>query len=433
MEEAAAISTNDRHLYIISRSTEENARTYATPATVLLRDVMSLTYTYRNEAGDVVRSYTFGGAPKSRTVWNGRFSEVSTVEAACGSKPLFDGYDEQGRALADGRYTLTIEGTTGGASPLTQRLTHEVTVDAAPPVISNVQILGEGDERGDDGRHYGHFEVPLSQIAERSGGDPATVYLQVWDWPVNKGTLKVDLKPVPMTSLALSQTDVTLSVGDSVTLNATHEPADASATDVAWSSSNEAVVTVSQDGTVTAVGAGDATATVYDPTQPSLVSASVTIHVSAPTPAHKAGTWKRNGRGWWYRYEDGSYPSGESAVIDGNVYRFDASGYMRTGWVLDGGQWYYHAASGAQASGWLLSGVHWYYLSPQSGVMVTGWVKVGSAWYYLAPANGAMATGWLKDGGHWYYLKSASGAMATGWLRIWGTWYHFADNGQLIA
>ena len=470
MDEAAAISTNDRHLYIISRSTEENARTYATPATVLLRDVMSLTYIYRNEAGDVVRSYTCGGAPKSRTVWNGRYSEVSTAEAACGSKPLFDGYDEQGHALADGRYTLTIEGTTGGASPLTQRLTHEVTVDTAPPLISNVQISGEGDERklsfdatesspiaaygflwsadgepfmrekvygsderGDDGRHGGHFEVPLSQIAERSGADPSTVYLQVWDWPVNKGTVKVDLKAVPMTSLALSQTDATLSVGYSVTLNTTHEPADASVTDVAWSSSNEAVATVSQDGTVTAVGAGDATVTVYDPTQPSLVSASATIHVSAPSPARKAGAWKRNGRGWWYRYEDGSYPSGESAVIDGNVYRFDASGYMRTGWVLDGGQWYYHAASGAQASGWLLSGVRWYYLSPQTGVMATGWVKVGSAWYYLSPANGAMATGWLKDGGHWYYLNRPSGAMATGWLRIWGTWYHFADNGQLIA
>ena len=282
VEDAAAISANDRHLYIVSRSTEENARTYATPATVLLRDVVSLTYTDRNEAGDVVRSYTFGGAPKSRTVSHGRYSEVSTAEATFGSQPLFDGYDEQGRALADGRYALTIEGTTGGASPRTERLTHVVTLDTVPPVISNVAILGEGDdctlsfdatdsspiaaygfswsadgepfmrenfygsdERGDDGRHGGHFEVPLSQIAERSGADPSTVYLQVWDWPVHKGTLKVDLKPVPMTSLALSQTDATLSVGDSVMLNATHEPADASVTDVAWSSSNEAVATVS--------------------------------------------------------------------------------------------------------------------------------------------------------------------------------------------
>ena len=71
------------------------------------------------------------------------------------------------------------------------------------------------------------------------------MYLQVWDWPVNKGTVKVDLKAVPMTLLAISQTDATLSVGDSVMLNATHEPADASVTDVAWSSSNEAVATVS--------------------------------------------------------------------------------------------------------------------------------------------------------------------------------------------
>ena len=433
VEDAAAISTNDRHLYIISRSTEENARTYATPATVLLRDVMSLTYTYRNEAGDVVRSYTFGGAPKSRTVWNGRYSEASTAEATFGSQPLFDGYDEQGRALADGRYTLTIEGTTGGASPLTQRLTHEVTVDTAPPVISNVAISGEGDERGDDGRHYGHFEVPLSQIAERSGADPSTVYLQVWDWPVNKGTVKVDLKAVPMTSLALSQTDATLSVGESVTLSATHEPADASVTDVAWSSSNEAVVTVSQDGTVTAVGAGDATVTVYDPTQPSLVSASATIHVSAPSPARKAGAWKRNGRGWWYRYEDGSYPADAAVVIDGVTYRFDAAGYMRTGWVKDQGAWYYHSSSGTQTTGWVFSGARWYYLSPDSGVMVTGWVQVGSTWYYLNPSDGAMVTGWLKEGGHWYYLQPASGAMVTGWLKIWGTWYHFADTGLLSS
>ena len=53
-----------------------------------------------------------------------------------------------------------------------------------------------------------------------------------------------------------SQTDATLSVGESVGLSATHEPADASVTDVVWCSSNEAVATVSQDGTVTAVGAG---------------------------------------------------------------------------------------------------------------------------------------------------------------------------------
>ena len=469
-EEDIAISTNDRDLYIISRSTDEYARTYATPGTVLLRDVVSLTYTYTNEAGEVVRSYKYGGAPKSRSYSNGRYWEVTRAEDAFDSAPWFDGYDEKGNELPDGKYTLTIEGTTGGASPVTEKLTHVITLDTAPPVISNVAISGEGDGRtlsfdatdaspfpgfgfswtqdgepfmrqkyygwgeiGDDGLHHVHFEVPLSQIAERAGGDPSSVYLQVWDWPVNRASVKVDLKAIPMTKLSVSPESATLSVGQSVTLSASHEPADASVTDVVWSSSNEAVATVSPDGVVSAVGAGEATVSVTDPTQPSLVSASATIRVEAPAPAPKTGAWKRDGRGWWYRYEDGSYPASETLVIDGATYRFDASGYMRTGWVFEGGQWYFHAASGAQASGWVLSGVHWYYLNPDGGAMMTGWVQVGSAWYYLSPSGGAMATGWLKEGGHWYYLHHGSGAMATGWVRIYLKWYHFAENGQLIG
>ena len=380
-EESMAISTNDRDLYIISRSTEENARTYAIPATIMLRDVDKLTYTYTNETGEVVRSYEYGSVPKSHSYFNGRFTEVTTAEEHFDSTPIFEGYDAAGNELPDGAYTLTIEGTSTDATPTTQQLTHVIRLDTQAPVVSNLTITGEGNERtlsfdvtdssyiagygfsstadgapfmqekeyhwgehGEDGLIHYHYDVPISTIAQRSGGDPSTVYLQVWDWPLNKGTVKVDLKAAP-----------------------------------------------------------------------------------------KTGEWTWGARGWWYRYEDGSYPSSTALVIDGSTYRFDVSGYMRTGWVKDQGAWYYHEASGAQASGWVRSGVHWYYLSPDSGVMVTGWVQVGSTWYYLSPDSGAMATGWLKEGGYWYYLQPGSGAMVTGWLKIWGTWYHFADNGQLIS
>ena len=380
-EESMAISTNDRDLYIISRSTEENARTYAIPATILLRDVDKLTYTYTNETGEVVRSYEYGSVPKSHSYFNGRFTEVTTAEEHFDSTPIFKGYDAAGNELPDGAYTLTIEGTSTDATPTTQQLTHVIRLDTQAPVVSNLTITGEGNERTlsfdvtdssyiagygfsstadgapfmqekeyhwgeqeEDGLIHYHYDVPISTIAQRSGGDPSTVYLQVWDWPLNKGTVKVDLKAAP-----------------------------------------------------------------------------------------KTGEWTWGARGWWYRYEDGSYPSSAALVIDGSTYRFDAAGYMRTGWVKDQGAWYYHEASGAQASGWVRSGVHWYYLSPDSGVMVTGWVQVGSTWYYLNPSDGAMATGWLKEGGYWYYLQPGSGAMVTGWLKIWGTWYHFADNGQLIS
>ena len=381
VEDEMAISTNDRDLYIISRSTEENARTYAIPATILLRDVDKLTYTYTNETGEVVRSYEYGSVPKSHSYFNGRFTEVTTAEEHFDSTPIFEGYDAAGNELPDGAYTLTIEGTSTDATPTTQQLTHVIRLDTQAPVVSNLTITGEGNERTlsfdvtdssyiagygfsstadgapfmqekeyhwgeqeEDGLIHYHYDVPISTIAQRSGGDPSTVYLQVWDWPLNKGTVKVDLKAAP-----------------------------------------------------------------------------------------KTGEWTWGARGWWYRYEDGSYPSSAALVIDGSTYRFDAAGYMRTGWVKDQGAWYYHEASGAQASGWVRSGVHWYYLSPDSGVMVTGWVQIGETWYYLSPDSGAMATGWLKEGGYWYYLQPGSGAMVTGWLKIWGTWYHFADNGQLIS
>ena len=380
-EESMAISTNDRDLYIISRSTEENARTYAIPATILLRDVDKLTYTYTNETGEVVRSYEYGSVPKSHSYFNGRFTEVTTAEEHFDSTPIFKGYDAAGNELPDGAYTLTIEGTSTDATPTTQQLTHVIRLDTQAPVVSNLTITGEGNERtlsfdvtdssyiagygfsstadgapfmqekeyhwgeqGEDGLIHYHYDVPISTIAQRSGGDPSTVYLQVWDWPLNKGTVKVDLKAAP-----------------------------------------------------------------------------------------KTGEWTWGARGWWYRYEDGSYPVDAAVVIDGSTYRFDAAGYMRTGWVFEAGEWYYHEASGAQASGWVSSGGRWYYLSPDSGVMATGWVQIGETWYYLSPSDGAMVTGWLKEGGYWYYLQPGSGAMVTGWLKIWGTWYHFADNGQLIS
>lgn len=158
---------------------------------------------------------------------------------------------------------------------------------------------------------------------------------------------------------------------------------------------------------------------------------STTVKASSDaTPAQ--GQWAWGARGWRYRYVDGTYPTNTSKTIGGKVYRFDADGYMRTGWVFEQGSWYYHAVSGAQVTGWVLDGVSWYYMDPSTGAMATGWVTVGSHSYYLDPQTGAMKTGWLKDGDSWYYLKPGSGQMATG--RVWIGWryYRFSETGQLI-
>ena len=143
----------------------------------------------------------------------------------------------------------------------------------------------------------------------------------------------------------------------------------------------------------------------------------------------KVGAWVEDATGWWYRYEDGTYPASTSAQIGGATYRFDTRGYMVTGWVLDGGRWFYHEASGAQASGWANVDGSWYYLDPATGAMATGWAYVGGAWYYLN-ASGVMATGWAQVDGTWYYL-TPSGAMATGWAQMGGAWYYLTPSGAM--
>ena len=145
----------------------------------------------------------------------------------------------------------------------------------------------------------------------------------------------------------------------------------------------------------------------------------------------KAGEWRSDALGWWWRKADGSYPSSQALRIDGKTYRFDERGYMVTGWVLDGGWWFYHEASGAQASGWANVDGTWYYLEPPAGVMATGWVSWSSAWYYL-DASGAMVTGWVQDGGAWYYLQP-SGAMATGWVKDGAYWYYLDEGGVMVT
>ncbi len=161
-------------------------------------------------------------------------------------------------------------------------------------------------------------------------------------------------------------------------------------------------------------------------------SAPFTV-VSGGEDTHEAvaGQWVSDSLGWWWRNADGTYPASTSMRIGGELYRFDARGYMVTGWVSEGGRWYYHGASGAQASGWVSVGGTWYYLDPDSGAMASGWVNLEGTWYYL-DASGAMRTGWLLDGSVWYYLR-ASGAMATGWVLDGGSWYYLDASGAMAT
>lgn len=81
---------------------------------------------------------------------------------------------------------------------------------------------------------------------------------------------------VPVTSVSLDKTTLSLTVGNSSTLTATVSPSDATNKNISWSSSNTSAATV-QNGTVTAVAAGTATITVTTQDGNKTASCSVTV------------------------------------------------------------------------------------------------------------------------------------------------------------
>ena len=69
------------------------------------------------------------------------------------------------------------------------------------------------------------------------------------------------VKHVPVTEVTLSESLLTLAVGEGATLTATFTPDDATYQSVTWSSDKESIATVDANGKVTAVGEGTATVT----------------------------------------------------------------------------------------------------------------------------------------------------------------------------
>ena len=86
------------------------------------------------------------------------------------------------------------------------------------------------------------------------------------------------------------------------------------------------------------------------------------------------GQWIQNAVGWWFRFEDGSYPVNEWRKLTYNGktdwYRFNSDGYMATGWFtsVDGNIYYLNPISnglqGAMLTGWQFIDGYWYYFNP---------------------------------------------------------------------
>lgn len=93
------------------------------------------------------------------------------------------------------------------------------------------------------------------------------------------------------------------------------------------------------------------------------------------------GTWKRDNKGWWFEFKDGTYPAGEK-ISDQNG--------EKLGWIQKDGKWWAFGSDGYLKTGWVFDGASgkWYLLNEKTGMQI-GWYydESGRFWYYLDPAS----------------------------------------------
>ena len=146
------------------------------------------------------------------------------------------------------------------------------TPDPIPEYSITVESDGNGTASASAKKSAAGKEITLTAVPNEGyqfkewvveSGDVA-ITENKFTMPANNVTVKAvfENKEVPVTSVSLDKTEVTIEVGEEVKLIATVAPDNATDKSVTWSSSDTDVATVDQSGKVHAVAAGDATITV---------------------------------------------------------------------------------------------------------------------------------------------------------------------------
>ena len=225
-------------------------------------------------------------------------TDEALTEAKC-TKRDFTPYTEPLKLNTDGRYAVYAK-LTNAVGNVTYLSSDGIVLDTTPPEINGFEdgktYYGDRDiyaQATDE--NLASFSVNGSPI-EVSFGSPTSAR---FSFPLGKNctykfiatdkagnvtektvTVYDGTYVVPVTGVSLDESSITLDVGGNQTLTATVTPEDATNKKVRWSSDNEAVATVSEDGVVTAVAGGTAviTATTHD----GFFTASCTVTVNAP-------------------------------------------------------------------------------------------------------------------------------------------------------
>ena len=166
-----------------------------------------------------------------------------------------------------------------------------------------------------------------------TGGSPVNITVTTEDGSF-EATCAVTVNPIPVSSVGLDKTSATLVVGNTLTLEASVLPDNATDKSVTWESDATDVATVDEDGKVTAVAEGTATITVKsvaDPTKKAECTITVTDGSIELAPGSVITFNNFSGAG------TGGYKTQkcELTASDSNVYEWsETNAYSNGGWQL---------------------------------------------------------------------------------------------------
>lgn len=245
-------------------------------------------------------------------------------------------------------------------------------------------------------------------------------------------------------SLSFSDKEVSLQGKVDKKLSLVKNPVDADDEKLTWTSSNDKVVKVSEDGMVSTVSCGEATITVKSE---SGLSASCKVKVNhdwkvisqvdateqkegnrvlkcnlcnetkEETIPKLTGKWVTDSNGKWYKYSDGTYEKSGFKKIQGKTYYFQSNGYVKTGWLSLNNSWYMFNADGSMIIGW-----HGDYYFDENGKMKANAFVEG---YYLGADGKYVKNQWIKDGGKDYFMDANGKVKKNDWQ---GAYYLGADG-----
>ena len=238
-------------------------------------------------------------------------------------------------ASADGSYNLgAILGQLGEGAFLTT----PVTIDNTAPVLDEESVVID-EENGTltltitDNQYvaavalydvYGEYNYTyegsmsdveagetVEYVLDLSDVNGPSFLLQVYDYAMNATTYKITQQIGEVTetieSVELSATSAVLQKSNTLPLTAIVYPVNAISRGVVWSSSDESVVTVDENGVVTAVGAGYATVTAAAEADPS-VYAVCDIEVIDINVDLNGIVWDEEGSIWFSSFNTAGLP-----------------------------------------------------------------------------------------------------------------------------